>query len=374
MNQIPVCLGVQQRVLPEYRAPFFELLAESCPNGLGVFAGKARPNEAIAPFTALQKAVYFPANNVHLLGGAAYGLLQPSFVDWLNIWQPGALIVEANPRYLSTPAAVRWMHNRNRPVLGWGLGAPPASRLETAFRGRFLHSLDAVIAYSRAGAEQYIAAGLSPERVFVAPNAVAARPGQKPFVRPPVYADGRATLLFIGRLQARKRLEVLLQACAALPRGLKPRLIIVGDGPERESLQQLAAEVFPETVFTGAMSGAELEPYFAAADLFVLPGTGGLAVQQAMSHTLPVIVGEADGTQSELVRPENGWLLSSSSVEGLTRALSEALQYPNRLRQMGLASYRIVSEEVNLEKMVETFAKAVDFTMRNSKNSNLRDL
>ena len=373
MNQIPVCLGVQQRVLPEYRAPFFELLAESCPNGLGVFAGKARPNEAIAPFTALQKAVYFPANNVHLFGGSAYALLQPSFVDWLKIWQPEALIVEANPRYLSTPAAVRWMHDRNRPVLGWGLGAPPASRTETAFRGRFLRSLDGVIAYSRAGAEQYLAAGLAPERIFIAPNAVTPRPNEKPFLRPQGYADGCATLLFIGRLQARKRLEVLLQACAALPRELKPRLIIVGDGPERESLQQLAAEVLPQTVFTGARHGAELEPYFAAADLFVLPGTGGLAVQQAMAHALPVLVGEADGTQAELVRPENGWLLPTSSVEVLTSALQEALQHPIRLRQMGLASYRIVSEEVNLEEMVEVFVEAVDFTIRNRKNSNLHD-
>ena len=159
-----------------------------------------------------------------------------------------------------------------------------------------------------------------------------------------------------------------------LPRELKPRLIIVGDGPERENLQELSAEVFPETVFTGARHGAELEPYFAAADLFVLPGTGGLAVQQAMAHTLPVLVGEADGTQAELVRPENGWLLPSSSVEVLSGALQEALQQPNRLRQMGLASYRIVSEEVNLEKMVETFTEAVDFTIRNHKNTNLYNL
>jgi glycosyltransferase involved in cell wall biosynthesis len=361
MNEIPVRLGLQQRVLPDYRAPFFEMLAGVCPQGLGVFAGTARPQEAIAPFTALQRAVYFPANNKHILSSAVYALLQPSFIGWLEVWDPEALIVEANPRYLSTPAAVRWMHNRNRPVIGWGLGAPAASWLETSLRGRFLHSLDAIIAYSQTGAEQYIAAGLPAERVFVAPNAVSPRPTQGPPKRPLLFAEGRPTLLFVGRLQARKRLDTLLQACAALqPKGIFPRLYIVGDGPERERLQQLADQVFPQTVFTGAKHGAELEPYFAAADLFVLPGTGGLAVQQAMTHALPVLVGEADGTQTELLRPENGLLLSDASVSTLTDTLRQALSDPARLRQMGLASYRIVSEEVNLEKMVEVFIQAVN--------------
>jgi glycosyltransferase involved in cell wall biosynthesis len=93
--------------------------------------------------------------------------------------------------------------------------------------------------------------------------------------------------------------------------------------------------------------------------LFVLPGTGGLAVQQAMAHTLPVVVGEADGTQAELVREENGWLVEEMSVETLTNTLTVALQDVKRLRQMGLASYRIVAEEINLERMVDTFTEAV---------------
>jgi len=363
MNQIPVCLGLQQRVLPEYRAPFFELLAESCPKGLGVFAGKARPQEAITSFTALQKAVYFPANNKHLFSGTLYGLLQPSFLDWLEIWQPGALIVEANPRYLSTPAAVRWMHHRSRPVIGWGLGVPATNKIETALRGSFLHSLDAVIAYSRTGAEQYIAAGFAPEKVFIAANAAVSRPKQPPFERPDSFTNHRPTILFVGRLQARKRLDILLKACAAMPYALRPRLIIIGDGPEREPMQLLAEDIYPLAEFISARHGAELEPYYEAADLFVLPGTGGLAVQQAMAHALPVLVGEADGTQTELLRAENGWLLPEASVSALPETLRQALSSPAKLRQMGLASYRIVREEVNLEKMVAVFVEAVNFTL-----------
>ena len=142
-------------------------------------------------------------------------------------------------------------------------------------------------------------------------------------------------------------------------------MLFRSDGPELENLQALSAQVYEDVVFVGGKFGAELEPYYKAADLFVLPGTGGLAVQQAMSYSLPVLVGEADGTQAQLVRPENGWLVERMSVDTLADALQQALQDAARLRQMGLASYRIVAEEVNLERMVVGFVDAVNAVASN---------
>ena len=81
-------------------------------------------------------------------------------------------------------------------------------------------------------------------------------------------------ILFVGRLQARKRIDSLFRACAEMPG--TPRLVIVGDGPERQTLEQVAKQVYPSAEFIGAKHGGELKPYFAEADLFVLPGTGGL--------------------------------------------------------------------------------------------------
>jgi glycosyltransferase involved in cell wall biosynthesis len=140
----------------------------------------------------------------------------------------------------------------------------------------------------------------------------------------------------------------------------KPRLIIIGDGPERDHLQSLAREVYPGAEFAGAKHGAELRPYFAQADLFVLPGTGGLAIQEAMSHGLPVIVAQGDGTQDDLVRRENGWQIPPDNFEALVAAMKDALSDVARLRRMGEASHRIVREEINIETMVETFVSALN--------------
>ena len=191
MKSFPGRLGLQQRVLPTYRAAFFDALAAACQGGLSVFAGDPRPKEAIQTTNELHIARYVPAKNRHILKGSLYTCWQPGIQDWLESWMPDSLIVEANVRYPSTLRAVRWMHNRGHPVVGWGLGAPairgPIGVLQRFKRTKFLRSLDSLIAYSRRGADEYRALGLAPQRIFVAPNAVTMRPTQQFPPRPPVY-------------------------------------------------------------------------------------------------------------------------------------------------------------------------------------------
>ncbi|MCE9645477.1 MAG: glycosyltransferase family 4 protein [Chloroflexi bacterium] len=353
----PQRVGLQQRVLPGYRVPFFDLLAGSC-ESLGIFAGLPRPVEMIAGGRP-QIANYREARNVHLLGGALYLCYQQGFIKWLTEWDPKALIVEANPRYLSTASAVRWMHARGRRVIGWGLGSPGLSGPLAGFRqnGRlsFLSQFDALIAYSQRGAQEYAALGFPREKIFVAHNSVSPAPvtgieRNRSFVRP--------TILFVGRLQARKRVDHLLRACADMQSA--PRLIIVGDGPESAALQSLARDVYPAAEFAGAKHGSELKPFFAEADLFVLPGTGGLAVQEAMSYGLPVIVAKGDGTQDDLVREGNGWQIPPDDYGALVAAMKNALSDAARLRVMGNESFRIVSEEINIQRMVDVFVNALN--------------
>ena len=378
MRNLPTCnmqpktpvfpgrLALQQRVLPAYRAPFFDLLAHSCAGGLSLFAGQPLNVEGIAAAEGLTQAGYTPARNRHFSDPSTkfYLCWQAGVVDWLELANPDMLIVEANPRYWSNRLAIRWMKKQGRPVLGWGLGAPPLSGILASVRRysrqSYLKSLDGILAYSQNGAAEYKALGIPPERVFVAHNSVMARPVFDLPARSLQY-HRQPTVLFVGRLQARKRVDILLKACAAMPKKLQPRLIVVGDGPARAEFQTMAAAIYPVAEFPGAKHGPELVSYFLAADLFALPGTGGLAVQQAMSYGLPVVVAKGDGTQDDLVRPANGWQVSPGDQNAFSAVLLEALGDIHRLRTMGAESYRITREEINLEQMVNSFVKALNF-------------
>jgi glycosyltransferase involved in cell wall biosynthesis len=347
-------LGLQQRVLPSYRIPFFDLLASHCEGGMSLFAGQPRPIEMIVSGTT-KIAKHVEAKNIHLFGGSFYLCYQRNFIHWLEDLNPDALIVEANPRYLATSAAVKWMRARGRKVIGWGLGSPAVHGIRRKRRIAFINQFDAMLSYSRRGAEEYAALGFPREKIFVAHNSVSPIP-EKPDDR--LQTVGRATILFVGRLQARKRIDSLLRACAEVE--TNPRLLIAGDGPERISLESLAKEIYPSAEFIGAKHGLELKPYFQQADLFVLPGSGGLAVQEAMSYGLPVIVAKGDGTQDDLVSEGNGWQIPPEDYGALVAAIKNALSDTARLRRMGEESFRIVSEEINIQKMVEVFVAALN--------------
>lgn len=381
-------VGFIQRVLPAYRAGFFNALARASNGGVSVFAGSSRSGESIGAAGQLDEANFVPARNWELFHphSTPYVLWQAGLFRWLDAWGPDILVAEANARYLSVRAAARWMHKRGRPVVGWGMGVPVIQATLSSggyyahFQNRlwknFLSTFDAVIAYSQTGARQYRQAGLPAQCVFVAPNAVAPQPDGSPPQRPPKF-EGKPKILFVGRLQARKRIDNLLKACASLPEDIQPQVWIIGSGPARQEFQSLANDIYSHATFFGEVRGVALQKYFAQADLFVLPGTGGLAVQEAMAAGLPVVVAEGDGTQADMVRMGtghrcgNGWLIPAHDVIALQRTLQIALSDPVRLRKMGAESYRMAVEDYNLENMVRVFVQAL--TAVNKGNIGRRD-
>ncbi len=105
-----------------------------------IAAGEARPEEQIVPGKP-KKAGFHAIENIHILKGGLYLCQQRGVIEWLEEYDPDVFIVEANPRYISTPQAVRWMHQRNRPVIGWGLGAPSTGRFAFQFTPIFFEAI-----------------------------------------------------------------------------------------------------------------------------------------------------------------------------------------------------------------------------------------
>jgi glycosyltransferase involved in cell wall biosynthesis len=361
-------VGLQQRVLPAYRAAFVDALATALPGGLAVFAGMPRPEEQILPAGPLQNARWTAAQNIHLGGGMLAAEWQLGWRQWSRKESLQAVIVEPNPRYLSNYLLIERMKAHHRPVLGWSLGPGrdfPATRpLFTSFYKRF----DALIAYSRSGAENFRKLGISPEKIFVAPNAVDSSTADRMLAVPDAREKARAVLgldeepvvLFVGRLQPRKRVDLLLRAAAqAAP---DCHVLIVGDGPDRERLVETAAGEFPGAQFLGDRRGEALGECFLAADVFVMPGTGGLALQEALAYGLPAVAAEADGSQRDLIQPGvNGWLMPTGSESGLVEILRDALTDRTRLEEMGKISRSIVRKTATLERMVAGFLEALAY-------------
>lgn len=354
--------GIAQRLLQPYRINVYDMIASHSEKGLSVFASRIDTNKQQLPADNLLVAQFSPAHNRYFLGGKFDLCWQAGIFDWLKSWKPDVVVVEANPRNLSTPLMIRWLHNRGCRVIGHGLGVMPLTSgfemVRQAGRIKLMQALDGILAYGSLAAEQYHSLGIPKDRIFVAYNAVSPKPiGQSP-CRPPKF-NQRPIILFVGGLIPRKSIDLLMKACARLQNGPKPVLRIIGDGPLRNELQALSTSLNLEVEFLGDLRGQRLGQEYDKADIFVLPGTGGLAIQEAMAHALPVIVSKADGTEVDLARKTNGWIVLPGDHEALSETIKLALSNPSRLREMGSASYDIVSREINIENMSKTFIRAM---------------
>jgi glycosyltransferase involved in cell wall biosynthesis len=148
---------------------------------------------------------------------------------------------------------------------------------------------------------------------------------------------GRPVILFASKLQERKRCTDLLAAHSLL-RQLRPYLLIVGDGEERQRLEQQAAGD-PDIRFLEFRNQTELPRYFDLCDVFVLPSRHepwGLVVNEAMNAGRAVVVSDDVGCQQDLVREgETGAVFPVGDVAALAAALERVLATPETAAQIG---------------------------------------
>lgn len=148
-------------------------------------------------------------------------------------------------------------------------------------------------------------------------------------------------ILFVGAVLAEKRIEVILQALD-LMRRKDAVLVLVGDGEHLPAIRELCAGR-DDVVITGAIVEG-VGPYFDAAEMYVLPGTGGLGINEAMAHRLPIVSGFADGSADDLVVDgENGFRLRKNTPEELAEKMAMILDDPEMAQRMGERSREMIT-------------------------------
>lgn len=156
------------------------------------------------------------------------------------------------------------------------------------------------------------------------------------------------TILFVGRLDPEKRIDELIQAYARLSIGSGARLEIVGDGEQRQALEQLAVDqgVRHRVDFRGKISDAELLEAYGRAAVFCMPGIAelqSLVTLEAMSAGKPVVAANAMALPHLVQSGHNGWLYTPGDVGELAMRLSALITDPELCQRMGRHSRELVT-------------------------------
>jgi glycosyltransferase involved in cell wall biosynthesis len=137
-------------------------------------------------------------------------------------------------------------------------------------------------------------------------------------------------VLFVARLVEKKGARYLLEAM----QGINAKLLIVGDGPDRGTLEKLADTLHLDYSFLGPKNKQELKSLYASCDVFVAPSViasdgdkDGLpvAILEAMASGAPIVASNIAGIAEAVRHEDNGFLTEPKNVEQIHLAISTIL-------------------------------------------------
>jgi glycosyltransferase involved in cell wall biosynthesis len=253
---------------------------------------------------------------------------------------------------------------RRRPPIIATYHGVPAGEVKAA--GRVLRLADAVVCVSAGLREQLEAAGAPPRLLSVIPNGVAnAAPlsAQRQLeIDAELGLDGSPVVSIVGRLVTQKAHDRFLRAALVVAQRLpSARFLIVGDGPLRDELERMAADlgVAHQTRFTGVRDDA---PYLIArSDLLTFSSDWeglSIAALEALAAGVPVVSTDVAGMR-ELLSSGAGAIVPHDA-EALGAAIADLLLDGSRLAGMGAEARRLHRERFSTESMTSAYRALYD--------------
>jgi glycogen synthase len=202
------------------------------------------------------------------------------------------------------------------------------------------------------------------ERVGVVPFGISDRRNTHPVAIP-----GRLNVLFVGRLEARKGIDTLLGAAAALlPEIPEIAFTIVGNDTIPSATGRTYREEFERSTdvsmrdgrvfFTGVAPDDELDRYYAGCDIFVAPSVSesfGLILLEAMREAKPVVAGDVGGMREIIEHEGNGLLVPPGSVDALSDALRRLAKSESLRERYGRRSRELFERRYTAARMAQGY-------------------
>lgn len=318
------------------------------------------PGGALTPgtdkTTGLDIRVVGPSRWIGRAGGDDYDtgmrLLSPSLAFRLWRFRPDVVVTAAFSMWSVLIALGRRIGLWRMVVLYDG--SSPAvdhrdSRLRTWLRRWMVKTADASISNSTAGRNylaDYLNGGDTAKVMPFLVSDVEALGGG----RAPIPPGSERVLLAVGVLEKRKGIHLLLNALASSHASTMPdwTLILVGDGPERQTLeaQAKALQIADRVQFAGWVDHGQLGGFFRQADVFVFPtlaDTWGVVLLEAMAFGKPVVASNLAGSSELVDEGVTGHVVSPYDEAAFVQAVTAVIADRDVARRMGASSLRQIA-------------------------------
>lgn len=336
---------ILQDALTEYRRPVFDALAAYYEITV-LHAGRParRPGDRYQEIIMPQR----PLGSFHWQQLSSIRALQEQFDVIIAMFD------------LRWPAYLQPLLRRRRPkYILWG-HRYSANSVANALRNRCMKGADRLLMYGEEEVERMIELGIDPAKIVTAPNTLHV-PNHRDYSGSP-----KNSLLFVGRLQTRKRIDLIIESFARLQSQIADDVVIdvVGAGDLDAQLRQRAEclGITGKVNFHGQIDDHErLAPLFARAYCYVSPGPVGLGVLHSFAHGVPVLTlrqGRHGPEFHNLAHGRNA--LIAESLVDLDDAARVLCNDSCLARELGHNAYTLYAGERTLEHMIAGFREAIE--------------
>lgn len=374
------------RVLPQYRVPLMEALAKDPAIELLVVTNRNRKGSKAVnfcgsvPFNITELSAYRPA--LKTTNGIAELSIPIGLGKTLLKFSPDVVITEGASHVFGNLIAFSYAKIFRRGIAQWSLGKildrqPSFARrlVDFIFFRAIERNSDAIIAYSKTGADYFFNIGVERCRVVVALNTTDT---EKRMVDQEEYAEENGLLYpspvpkkfnvaYLGALTEVKRVDLLIEAFGLLKEVVPTaHLSVGGEGPLREVLDAKvsALGLKDDVTFWGHVSDT-LPRFFYDASVLVMPGLGGLVISDALAHGVPVICGVGDGSEKDIITDECGKILQTMDAETLSNELVKISHDTLQQKRWRLGALQTAKKKLSVQNYKQSLLQAITIAKRN---------
>lgn len=359
-----------QNVIPTYRAAMFRSLVRGSEDEVTVVSGRSSPDKL-----KLADDIFFDELNIRetpirywRLPNGQHASFQPGALSIARAMRPDAIVVQGGPYELTSWLLMLWGRLTGTPVIAWTIGL---QRRETGLKWRlrkfFFGRAKGLLLYGDYPARLLAESGIDARRMHVIYNSLDLA-GQREAAARIDPADiaalrddmgiGAATpvFIFIGRLVARKRLPVAIEAIGMLrTRGIDAHLLFIGDGADRARLEQISRDngLADRIHFRGAIyDEQQIASHMAIAQAAIIPEAGLPIIHPMAYGVVPVISDDIErhGTEWEaVVERTTGCFFKDDDAVDLADCLARLVADPAETKRIGEAARKLAFERYGAE-------------------------
>jgi len=371
---------------PHYREAVIRELLERGRHSYVFFGGReCKYDSGLKCWTCDDPDVYVATNSIAwAIGQTSYAgfskrlVLQTKVIALSVSRRFDVVIYLGDAHYITTWISAGLARLFKKRVLFWTIGWLRDERnIKDWVRRAFYWLADGLLLYGHYAKKMGIERGFPRDRLYVVYNSLdfdrqkeirsRIRPQQLSALRSELFVDAKCPILVCcGRLQPHRRLDWLISAVGLLnDADFRCNVLLIGDGPERDRIAQLAADRNVVVKFVGACYDEErLAELIMAADVTVAPGMVGLAAMQSLAYGTPVIThGDYDRQSPEweaVVPGETGGIYVCGDIESLASEIRKWVEKNPDREDVARRCFGIVEQYFNPRKQREIIERAIE--------------